>query len=401
MAKENTKRIGGSNAIYIIGGIVFAIVMAISIVEFTIVSTMLRSDLSDAQSVNSAVYVIKEDLITVNRDILQMIAGVGDATSLANEIDDLFADIERNMDIYERTDYHSKQELTRYEQAKSYISAFKSRYDTYSDKFTTLPEEEAKNVYLQEIATYQNSALSMFDATVENNIMFSREEQAHGKAVSQRVVIIMAALLVAGEAGIFVAARIAKKAKEEAERQERQAEAANRRFKSSQEKISDIAYTNILTDMKNRYALENDIGKRLDTESFHIAAFNMDNFRSVNDIYGYDFGDEYLVQISDRLKAASNDFCEIYNITGNEFCVVYNNDVNDMQADRHNQEIYAILTTVYNVANVGIQLPCSGCTYHYIAGECANLSAVLVKMDNVIRNVKRNGGNMVVPVVNM
>lgn len=403
MAKKekNSVKKGNSNpnAMYVAAGIIFAAVMIISMVQFVIVNAMQGKNSGMAQASSVAVYTIKEELLTVNRNILQVISEVGDSESLLGEIETSFSIIDQNMSTYEHIDYHSEQELKRYEQAKKYIIALRNKLNEFSEQYDDLSTEERKSTYLEEISTYQSSAQSMFDAAMENSIKYSQEQQAIGQRVARTVVIIMGALLVVGEIAIVVAARIAKKAREEAERQERQAEAADRRFKSSQEKINDIAFTNILTDMKNRYALENDIGDKLDSEDFNIAVFDMDNFRSINDIYGYDFGDEYLVQISDRLKNEFSEFAEFYNITGNEFCAVFKRDVSDVQAARLAENILQAMTSVYNVANIGIQLTASGSTYHCLRGECMNLSALLVKMDNVLRNAKRNGGNTIMTVV--
>lgn len=400
MAKKvKEKKANNPGAIYVVAGVIFAAVMVICMGQFIIVNTMQNANSGKAQTANIAVNAIKEELLSVNRNVLQIIFEVGDADSLLGEIQTSFATIDKNMAIYEGIDYHSDQEKKRYEQAKNYITALRNKLNEYSSQFASLPVEEAKNIYLQEISTYQSSALNMFDAAMDNAVKYSEEQKLRGQQMSRNVVIVMGIFLVVGEIAIIIAARIAKKSREEAERQERQAEAADRRFKNSQEKINDIAYTNILTDMKNRYALENDIGSKLDTEDFNIAVFDMDNFRSINDIYGYDFGDEYLVQISERLKNEFGEYAEFYNITGNEFCAVFKREVSDVEAMRISENILQAMSSVYNVANIGIQLTASGSTYHCLHGECMNLSSLLVKMDNVLRNAKRNGGNTIMSVV--
>ena len=160
-----------------------------------------------------------------------------------------------------------------------------------------------------------------------------------------------------------------------------------------------MAYTNILTGMKNRYALDNDISGRLETDQFNIAVFDMDNFRSINDMYGYDFGDEYLAMIAERLKEEYGNDAEIYNITGNEFCFVFNKEVSDIQATRIAERVIQTLAEWYTVLNLNVQLTASGSTCHYLPGDCISVSALLVKLDNVLRDAKRNGGNMVLQVM--
>ena len=132
-----------------------------------------------------------------------------------------------------------------------------------------------------------------------------------------------------------------------------------------------------------------------------IAVFDLDNFRSINDTYGYDFGDEYLAAIAEKLKEEFSDIAEIYNITGNEFCFVFNRDVTESQAMRYIQDIQNVMSAPYNVLNLTVQLPVSGAVYHYLAGDCLNVNSLLVKLDTTMRMAKMNGGNMVNTVVNM
>ena len=165
--------------------------------------------------------------------------------------------------------------------------------------------------------------------------------------------------------------------------------------------MEDIAVTGILTGLKNRYALEQDIGDRLAEEQFNIAVFDMDNFRSINDTYGYDFGDEYLSQVAERLRSEFDQFADIYNITGNEFCFVFKRTVSDTQALRLVDSIAAVMSSPYTIFNLTVQLSVSAATYHYLAGDCLNVNSLLVKMDNVLRNAKRAGGGQILQVVNI
>lgn len=55
----------------------------------------------------------------------------------------------------------------------------------------------------------------------------------------------------------------------------------------------------------------------------------------------------------------------------------------------------------YNIGNIGIQLSVSGSAYNYLPGECPNLDSLLIKMDNIIRNIKANGGNSMASVTNI
>lgn len=397
MTKE--KNDGGKG--YVVAGFVFAIILLISLGQFIFLYTMQSQNSIKVEKEQKAVAEIKENLISINRDALKIISGIGNAQSIANDIQISFDNIDRFMKDYEETDYHTKKELIRYEEAKDYISALRTRLSGYESKIFDINIEEAKNVYTQEINIFQQSAIDKFNSAMDINANYIKEQKKKSTMFFKIVIGIMSALLIIGEIGIIIASRISKKAKAEISEKQKQAESANKKFKRSQEKIEDIVYKNILTGMKNRYALENDIGERLQSEPFNMAMFDMDNFRNINDTYGYDFGDEYLVQIAEKLQNDFGEYAEIYNICGNQFFVLFNSGISKEKSINLSKNIFTAMGMAYNIGNIGIQLSVSGSAYNYLPGECPNLDSLLIKMDNIIRNIKANGGNSMASVTNI
>lgn len=397
MTKE--KNDGGKG--YVVAGFVFAIILLISLGQFIFLYTMQSQNSIKVEKEQKAVAEIKENLISINRDALKIISGIGNAQSIANDIQISFDNIDRSMKDYEETDYHTKKELIRYEEAKDYISALRTKLSGYESKLLDINIEEAKNVYTQEINIFQQSAIDKFNSAMDINANYIKEQKKKSTMFFKIVIVIMSALLIIGEIGIIIASRISKKAKAEISEKQKQAESANKKFKRSQEKIEDIVYKNILTGMKNRYALENDIGERLQSEPFNMAMFDMDNFRNINDTYGYDFGDEYLVQIAEKLQNDFGEYAEIYNICGNQFFVLFNSGISKEKSINLSKNIFTTMGMAYNIGNIGIQLSVSGSAYNYLPGECPNLDSLLIKMDNIIRNIKANGGNSMASVTNI
>ena len=245
----------------------------------------------------------------------------------------------------------------------------------------------------------------MLDATIEIGEIEVENQLKRSRLIFYGTVGITLGYMVIGEIIIIIAGHIAKKTNEEAEIKAKQAAAIEKKFQHSKAQTKDIAYTNILTGTKNRYALDKEITPLLAKEQINkvdtlpVFNFDVDAFKEINDIYGYDFGDEYLAQISETLKKEYSEFAEIYNITGNKIFFVFKRDVTDIKALKLCENIHATMSQPYTINNLVVQRTVSGCTYHYLAGECTNLNALLIKMDNVIRNVKINGGNAIYPVM--
>ena len=343
---------------------------------------------------------ISTELQSTNIKLLMLIAGTqADPTNNKKDIEKSFQNIEDNIKMYESIEKRSDAEIKRFNHARAFIDAYQNKASEMLQNFLSITADERKSTYVQEVYPLQITAIEMFDATTEITKRNAEKTIAGVKRAFMSAEAILLAVMIAGEIAVFVVARVTKRDIEAIAKQAAEIEAATAKFKHTKEKASEMAYTNILTGMKNRYALDNDISGRLETDQFNSAVFDMDNFRSINDMYGYDFGDEYLAMVAERLKEEYGNDAEIYNITGNEFCFVFNKEVSDIQATRIAERVIQTLAEWYTVLNLNVQLTASGSTCHYLPGDCISVSALLVKLDNVLRDAKRNGGNMVLQVV--
>ncbi len=351
--------------------------------------------------VNSITYVssINDGLSKVNRDVLMIVSGVGNNENLVNEISETFEDIEEYQKAYLALDHDSEMELRRFKAAIAFKDAYHEKMYTYQDQFIGLDNEERQAAYIQDIHPLQVTCSEMLNASIELGKKSQQAQIEYNRYTWLMILAIMSIVFLVAEAGIFIVAVIAKRQQAALERRAQMLEEIDTKLQSQRQKVGEIALTNILTGMKNRYALDNELTERLEKDQFNIAVFDMDNFRSINDMYGYDFGDEYLVLVSEKLKEEYGDIAEIYNITGNEFCFIFNSDVPDAQTQRIAERVIQTMAGYFNVFNIGVQLTASGSVYHYLPGDCLNVASLLVKMDNVMRNVKLNGGNAVAPVV--
>lgn len=400
--KNKNKVSGGGARIfknYIIIAVVYAIMMSLNLYS---VNNLNHRHVKTQNRNNAATRYLNSvecEIVKVNRDVVMLISNLDvDKDSIFNQIDNSFEIINKSLTDYEKMDDHLEIGEKRFNQAKLYIKAFEKKIYEYKSSFGQLGTN-ASNIYFQEISPYQISALEMFDAVIQIGEIEVENQLKRSDYIFKGTMVITGGYLIVGEIVLILAGRAAKKTKEEAEIKAKQAAAIEKKFQHSKAQTKGIAYTNILTGTKNRYALDKDITPMLAKEQMNLALFDIDAFKEINDIYGYDFGDEYLAQISETLKKEYGEFAEIYSITGNEIFFLFNRDVTDMKALKLCENIHATISRSYTVNNLIVQRTVSGCTYHYLAGDCTNLNALLIKMDNVIRNVKINGGNAIYPVM--
>ena len=397
---------------YVIMGIVLAVIMLLNMallyLNYASANRTFSTTSKEMNLINSANGMLEQ----VNGELMEMIAGVGSTQGHINTMAAVFPAVQTKLDQYEQVGYHNEYALRRFRHARAYIDAYEKKLNEYRDRYTAVLmtndqdqidafKDTLKNIYDQEISPLQTASSEMMVASIAIGSAAASKRTAESNRNMYMILAVLAAILIIGEIAIFLAARYNKRASEEISRKSAQFADASSKLMRSREKMEDIAVSNILTGLKNRYALEQDIGERLATEQFNIAVFDLDNFRSINDTYGYDFGDEYLAQIAERLKEEFEQFADIYNITGNEFCFVFKRTVSDTQVIRLVENIVNVMASPYTILNLTVQLTVSGSTYHYLAGDCLNVNSLLVKMDNVLRNAKRAGGGQIFQVMNI
>lgn len=410
MAKQNNTEFRSFG--YIVIAIALAVIMTLNMTllyfNYAAAHRTFKNTSSEINLINSANNMLSQ----ANNELSDMIAGIGSTKGHMTAITTILPACQAKMDAYEKVGVHNELAIRRFRHARAYLDAYAVKMNEYNDELTAILktgddskieefQNTLKDVYEQEIAPLQTAAAEMMVSSITIGTNDANKRTDDAARNMYLILAVLAAILIIGEIAVFLAARYNKRASEEISRKSAQFADASSKLMRSREKMEDIAVSNILTGLKNRYALEQDIGERLSTEQFNIAVFDLDNFRSINDTYGYDFGDEYLAQMAERLREEFDQFADIYNITGNEFCFVFKRTVSDTQVIRLVENIVNVMTSPYTILNLTVQLTVSGSTYHYLAGDCLNVNSLLVKMDNVLRNAKRAGGGQIFQVMNI
>lgn len=412
MAKDKNNASYQSRA-YTFGAILLAVVVLANMALVAFLSRTNRTISTKTSSTMSALNRMNTELLIVNGNVLRIVSQMSsDTDAIVVDTQLAFTNIYNAMADFEEIDGKSDDVERRYNSAKAFIKLYEDKLNSALQKFK---DQEAKaagtgleafggdyrNLYVQDLYPLQVTASEMLEATID---LATKDAAAQGARIVKVFILVEALMLIfliLGEIAIMFIAKMAKKARIDLEEREKSLREVDAKLKSTRQKASDLALTNILTGMKNRYALDEDISGRLESDRFNIAVFDMDNFRSINDTYGYDFGDEYLIAVADRLKNEFSGSAEIYNITGNEFCFVFNKEISESQAMGIVQNIHAVMCSPYDVLNLTVQLPTSGSVYHYLPGDCLNVNSLLVKLDTALRNAKLNGGNMINTVVDI
>ena len=399
MAKNKKKNASSG---FIVAAILVALMYILNTILVWNIYTNNNKTNTQTSMANRAINSINGELSNLNTNTIGLAANLYDnPLEIVGDTERIYGNIMGYEKMFESLDL-SEAVMKRYNYAKSIIDTFHEKLNSLgTDQLQEGDAATMNETLKQELYPLQVTAEQMLTATIS---IVNRETSKLAKRNAIRAYVLMglmAVIAVLSELAIWLFARRSKKARAELEERELRLAEVDAKLKNTRQKASDLAVTNVLTGMKNRYALDNDISERLESGRFQIAVFDMDNFRSINDTYGYDFGDEYLAAVAEKLKEEFGDVAEIYNITGNEFCFVFNKNISESQAAGIAQNIQRVMSSPYEVLNLNVQLPCSGALYHYLPGDCLNVNSLLVKLDTAMRNAKMNGGNMINNVMNM
>ncbi|MBM6552142.1 GGDEF domain-containing protein [Marinomonas ostreistagni] len=169
------------------------------------------------------------------------------------------------------------------------------------------------------------------------------------------------------------------------------------RFNQSLQELSHqlevAATTDPLTQLLNRRGLEQQLAET-DWMSPSIVLLDIDFFKRINDQYGHDYGDEYLVEVSQALKAKlANESCILSRWGGEEFLIVMKQQ--DSLKALTNQLREELAQVVLNTREGDeISTTVSMGVSRMKAGE--SMSKALNRADKALYEAKNSGRNKVV-----
>ena len=84
--------------------------------------------------------------------------------------------------------------------------------------------------------------------------------------------------------------------------------------------LNELARTDRLTGLGNRLALRSSLDEFIDDgKPFTILFLDLDNFKTINDLYGHTFGDKYLVSFAKAIIKAAGPQSPCFRLSGDEF----------------------------------------------------------------------------------
>lgn len=110
--------------------------------------------------------------------------------------------------------------------------------------------------------------------------------------------------------------------------------------KAKTKEIQEKLYFDELTNLENRYALEESIKNQ---EFVSLIVIDIDSFNDINELYGFNTGNQVLVQTAIKLNELALKYeSKAYRIYGNEFAIVKNNMIDTISFQNFIEELTSL-----------------------------------------------------------
>jgi diguanylate cyclase (GGDEF)-like protein len=168
-------------------------------------------------------------------------------------------------------------------------------------------------------------------------------------------------------------------------------------LKKAEEKLRHMAHHDTLTGLATRllssHSIENAILRaNRDKHRLAILFIDLDGFKTINDTYGHDIGDQLLISVAERLKESVRESDTVARIGGDEFLILLPEVEIASDVEIVAKKVIKSLTSPFNICNTTCQIGASiGISlYPDHAISCEEL---IKCADDMMYKIKRSGKN--------
>ncbi len=169
----------------------------------------------------------------------------------------------------------------------------------------------------------------------------------------------------------------------------------NKMIKEQDEKLSYLAYYDVLTDLPNRQLFIDKLDETILNSSnmpFTVLLSDIDNFKQVNDAYGNNSGDILLNTYAEKLKSFCGDSIFLARVGGDEFGFIIQGSMTEANILNYVEKIQNIISEPVQINDTLIRSTMSLGIASY-PNNAVTSSDILKCLDNAIFFAKSNGKN--------
>ena len=163
---------------------------------------------------------------------------------------------------------------------------------------------------------------------------------------------------------------------------------------------TELAFTDPLTGLGNHRRFHDKVDRLIsdraeDPAPFTVGILDLDGFKPINDLFGHKAGDDILVQVAMRLRAAMDGHSTVTRIGADEFAFLYPLVFSEEAARDRAKMLIEILSAPYDVGERTARLSASvGCSLFHLGDETTEI--LVHKAETALYHAKRSGRGRVV-----
>ncbi len=288
-------------------------------------------------------------------------------------------------------------ERRRYNQCRLGIVTYNKKVNEIVGKIENGNFNDAKAIYEQEFTPAKACLTELLDAVSELNQKTSEQRLAYNYWFYVVVTVILALATILSVIVVTNNTKRNQQFTEEIAEKTNELHEANASMKSKDEKLTYLAYYDILTGLPNRYLFTDEVKKRIKTaptEEFTVVVLDVDNFRQINDTYGYNMGDALLVEYAKRMSAFCGKEYTLARISGNEFGVLIPEPKSRQEIINCTEVLRNMVSTPVNTGGVALATTAS-CGIVTYPRDAAESEEILKLADIAVHKAKEDGKNRV------
>ncbi|MCU7835332.1 MAG: diguanylate cyclase [gamma proteobacterium symbiont of Taylorina sp.] len=263
----------------------------------------------------------------------------------------------------------------------------------------------ARKLLVDKVSPEQIEALKKLDMLITYESKKSRQAMEKARGLFENTQRDLGLTTIIGSLisiliGIIVSIRFAyyvKTLKKNKEELEKTVTERTKELVDSNKQLEHIANYDSLTQLPNRalfIVLLEQALKQAKRSDYSVALLfiDLDGFKSINDTYGHNYGDELLRQVATSLQATVREADTVFRLGGDEFTLILSNFHALEDVEKIARKIIKILSEPFDIIDQQCQIG-SSIGIAFYPEHAKNLDELIKKADTVMYDVKNSGKN--------